>query len=88
MTRDERAFQWMHRERVTKKSSIADLVGNPNSPKVTIPQIDAEIDGTNGSGGCDLGCANCHHYHETLPRSKEGTVAWDALMAEPVRKRL
>jgi hypothetical protein len=51
-------------------------------------RIDAEIDGTNGSGGCNLGCANCHHVCETLPRSKVGKEKWDALMAEPIRKRV
>ena len=50
--------------------------------------MDAEIDGTNGSGGCNLGCANCHHYYDTIPRRKEGTALWDALMAEPIRKRV
>jgi uncharacterized Fe-S cluster-containing radical SAM superfamily protein len=50
--------------------------------------MDAEIDGTNGSGGCNLGCANCHYYYDTLPRSKEGTAKWDALMAEPIYKRV
>jgi deoxyribodipyrimidine photolyase len=58
------------------------------SPKTGIPLIDAEIDGTNGSGGCRLGCANCHYSCETLPRSKEGTPLWDALMAKPVKKRV
>ena len=57
-------------------------------PETGIPRMDAEIDGTNGSGGCNLGCANCHHYHETLPRSKEGTAKWDALMTRPIYKRV
>jgi hypothetical protein len=50
--------------------------------------MDAEIDGTNGSGGCILGCANCHHYYDTLPRRKEGTAKWDALMTRPIYKRV
>lgn len=49
---------------------------------------DSERRGTNGSGGCNLGCANCHHFYETLPSLKEGTAKWDALMAEPVYKRV
>ena len=80
----ERAFQWMHKCEETKKFNIAELVGSTRCPKTAIPRMDAEIDGTNGSGGCNLGCANCHYYYDTLPRSKEGTAKWDALMAEPV----
>ena len=85
---NERAFQWMHKCEETKKFGIAKLVGGHQSPKTAIRRMDAEIDGTNGSGGCNLGCANCHHYHDTLPRRKEGTAKWDALMAEPIYKRV
>ena len=81
------AFHWMHKCEETKKFTISKLVGSNLCPKTGISRMDAEIDGTNGSGGCNLGCANCHHYHETIPRRKEGTAAWDALMAEPVYKR-
>ena len=84
----ESSFQWMHKCEETKKFSIAKLVGNNVSAKKAIRRIDAEVDGTNGSGGCNLGCANCHHYYETIPRRKEGTAKWDALMAEPVYKRV
>jgi hypothetical protein len=85
---NEVAFQWMHKCEETKKFGISKLVGSNLCPKTAIPRMDAEIDGTNGSGGCNLGCANCHHYHDTLPRRKEGTAKWDALMAEPVYKRV
>jgi hypothetical protein len=84
----EVAFQWMHKCEETKKFGISKLVGSCLCPETAIPRMDAEIDGTNGSGGCNLGCANCHHYHETIPRRKEGTAKWDALMAEPVYKRV
>ena len=85
---NERAGQWMHKCEETKNFNIGDLVGNNQCPEHAIPLIDAEIDGTNGSGGCNLGCANCHHYYDTIPRRKEGTAKWDALMAEPVYKRV
>jgi hypothetical protein len=85
---NERAFPWMHRCEETKKFTISKLVGSNQCPETAIPRMDAEIDGTNGSGGCNLGCANCHYYYDTLPRSKEGTAKWDALMAEPVYKRV
>lgn len=82
----ENAFQWMHNCENLKKHDVAKIVGNNTCTNAGIKCIDAEIDGTNGSGGCNLGCANCHYYYETLPRSKEGTAAWDALMATPIRK--
>jgi hypothetical protein len=85
---EERAMEWMHQCEESKKCTISKLVGDRKSPETAIPLIDAEIDGTNGSGGCRLGCANCHYSCETLPRSKEGTPLWDALMAKPVRKRV
>jgi hypothetical protein len=85
---NERAGQWMHKCEETKKFTISKLVASGQCPKTAIRCMDAEIDGTNGSGGCNLGCANCHHYHETLPRRKEGTAKWDALMAEPIYKRV
>ena len=84
----EIAFQWMHRCEETKHFGISKLVANRVSPKTAIPLMNAEIDGTNGSGGCNLGCANCHHFYDTLPSLKEGTAAWDALMAQPVRKHV
>ena len=84
----ERAMDWMHAHEELKTCSIGKLVGNRQSPATAIPRIDAEIDGTNGSGGCRLGCKNCHYYYETLPRLREGTEKWDALMATPVRKRV
>ena len=84
---NERAFDWMHRDEERKTCSISDLVGNYQSPATAIPRIDAEIDGTNSSGGCRLGCKNCHFVYETLPRSREGTEKWDKLMAKPVIKR-
>ena len=84
----ERAFDWMHCDENLKTCSIGKVVGNTQSPTSAIPRMDAEIDGTNGSGGCRLGCKNCHYYHETLPRSREGTEKWDKLMATPVRKRV
>jgi len=83
---EERAMEWMHQCEESKNCTISKLVGDCKSPKKGIPLIDAEIDGTNGSGGCRLGCSNCHYSCETLPRSKEGTPLWDALMAKPVRK--
>ena len=85
---NERAFDWMHCDENLKTCSIGKVVGNTQSPTSAIPRMDAEIDGTNGSGGCRLGCKNCHYYHETLPRSREGTEKWDKLMATPVRKRV
>ena len=85
---NEVAGQWMHKCEETKKFTISKLVGIRQCPKTAIRCMDAEIDGTNGSGGCNLGCANCHHYYETIPRRKEGTALWDALMAEPVYKRV
>jgi hypothetical protein len=85
---NERAFPWMHRCEETKKFTIGKLVGNCLCPKTAIRRMDAEIDGTSGSGGCNLGCANCHYYYDTLPRSKEGTAKWDALMADPIYKRV
>jgi len=84
----EIAFQWMHRCEVAKNFNISKLVGSGRCHKTAIPRMDAEIDGTKGSGGCNLGCANCHYYHETIPRRKEGTALWDALMAEPIYKRV
>jgi hypothetical protein len=86
--RNEVTGQWMHKCEETKKFTIGKLVGNCLCPKTAIRRMDAEIDGTNGSGGCNLGCANCHHYYDTLPRRKEGTALWDALMAEPVYNRV
>jgi hypothetical protein len=85
---NERAFDWMHAHEDLKTCGISSLIRNAQSPATAIPRIDAEIDGTNGSGGCLLGCKNCHYYYETLPRSREGTEKWDALMATPVRKRV
>ena len=32
--------------------------------KSDMRRIDGEIDGTNGTGGRKLGCANCHHYYD------------------------
>jgi hypothetical protein len=84
----EVAFHWMHRCEETKNFTISKLARSGQSPETAIPRMDAEIDGTNGSGGCNLGCANCHYFYDTLPRSKEGTAKWDALMAEPVYKRV
>ena len=81
-------MEWMHKCGESKNVGIWMLVADSKSAKTAIPLIDAEIDGTNGSGGCRLGCANCHYSCETLPRSKEGTPLWDALMAKPVRKRV
>ena len=85
---NEVAGHWMHKCEETKKFTISDLVVNSLRPKTAIPHMDAEIDGTKGSGGCILGCANCHHYYDTLPRRKEGTALWDALMAEPIYKHV
>ena len=82
----ETAMVWTHRSEMSKKEGIAHIVGSSLSDKTGIRQIDAEIDGTDGSGGCNLGCANCHHYYETIPRSKEGTEKWDSLMSRPVKK--
>lgn len=85
---NERAMDWMHQNEERKTCGISDLVRNGQSPATAIPRMDAEIDGTNDSGGCRLGCKNCHYYHETLPRRREGTEKWDKLMATPVRKRV
>ena len=83
----ERAFQWMHRVDEQKNCKIStQLVGSIANPEIIKPRIDDEISGANGSGGCNLGCANCHFFYETLPRRKEGKELWDALMATPVRK--
>ena len=84
----EIAFQWMHRVDELKKETISTLAKGGLCLATAAKRIDAEIDGTNGSGGCNLGCANCHHVCETLPRRKEGKEEWDALMAEPIRKRV
>ena len=81
----ERSFHWMHKKDELKNFKISDVVRKASKKGIRI--IDAEIDGTNGSGGCALGCANCHYIHETLPRSKEGSEKWDALMQTPVVKR-
>jgi len=85
---EERAMEWMHQREESKNFTISKLVGDNYCPETGIPLIDAEIDGTNGSGGCRLGCSNCHYSCETLPRSKDGTPLWDALMAKPVKKRV
>jgi hypothetical protein len=81
----EIAFHWMHRIDELKQATISTLAGSRLCLATAKKRIDAEIDGTNGSGGCNLGCANCHYICETLPRSKEGKEKWDALMAEPIR---
>ncbi len=84
----ENAMQWMHKREESKEHNISNIVNNCTSPQTGIKRIDAELDGTDRSGGCNLGCANCHYYHETLPRSKEGAEAWNKLMATPIRKRV
>lgn len=85
---NETAMSWMHREEENKNNGISMIVGSNISDKTGIALIDAEIDGSSGSGGCALGCANCHHYYETLPRAKEGTEKWDSLVERPVKKRI
>jgi len=84
----EISCHWMHRVDELKQKNVSKLANSPLCFATAKKRIDAEIDGTNGSGGCNLGCANCHFCCETLPRRKEGKAAWDKLMAEPIRKRV
>ena len=84
----ELAFQWMHKVEELKNTNISKLAGGHLCPATAVERMDAEIDGTDGSGGCNLGCANCHWFCETLPRSKEGTEKWDKLMENPIKRAM
>jgi len=84
----EISCHWMHKVDELKQETVSTLATSPVCLATAKKRIDAEIDGTNGSGGCNLGCANCHFCCETLPRRKEGKELWDKLMAEPIRKHV
>jgi hypothetical protein len=71
---NERAMEWMHSDDALKNYGVS------NKSK---KRVYAEVYDTNGGGGCRLGCANCHWYHETLPGRKEGREKWDSLVQSP-----
>lgn len=54
--KDSDVLHFHHLDRNKKKNGIARLS--------SVESIQAEIDGTNGSGGCVIMCANCHIRHE------------------------
>ena len=69
------AFHFAHKDEVDKTFTIAEMVGNGQSPATAIPKMDKEMP------KCNLYCANCHHKYDTLPRLKEGQELLDALLA-------
>ena len=49
------AFHFAHKDEVDKTFTIADMVGNAQSPATAIPKMDKEMP------KCHVYCANCHH---------------------------
>jgi hypothetical protein len=94
---NERMFAWMHIDERGKTWGVSYIVGNGLCPDTAIPIIDAIIDGgevKSGSknhigkhqgSGCRLGCHNCHHKYETLPRIKQGLELFDQLEGVPIK---
>jgi hypothetical protein len=94
---NEIMFPWMHNDERGRTWRVSEIVRNTMRPATAIPIIDAIIDGGvvkaghwkhNGQhqgSGCRLGCHNCHHKYETLPRMKEGLELFDQLKGVPIK---